>query len=157
MKTEDLMMELERIVTFCKDNNVFPFYGKILEDIYSCSRTPVCASCSSLENYLEAILHFEPTTVFVETYINDWIPNDAQTKKYIADCEKNDDQEGIVAFNKSVKKISMYEGQVYRIKISFLHENFNYGYYKDTDWSVYVDRLEEGREELEFMDENSDE
>ena len=156
MKTEELMNELERIVTFCKDNTIFPFYGKILNNSSIYKLAPLPASCDNLENYLEAILHFEPKTVFIETYINDWIPNERQTKKYIDDYEKKDNQEGIASFNKYVKKISMYEGQVYRFKIFFLHENFEYGYYRDTDWGVYVDVLEEAREELEFMDEDSD-
>ncbi len=155
MTTEELMIELEKVVTFCKDNNIFPFYGKVYHD--SCIlESPKRAGSSNLENYLEAILHFEPTTVFIETEINDWIPNEEQTKKYIDDCEKKDNQEEIVSFNKYVKKISMYEGQVYRFKVYFLHENFEYGYYNDTDWSIYVDMLAEAREEIECMDEDSD-
>ncbi len=156
MKTEDLMTELERIVTFCKDNDVFPFYGKMQLDACCGNQEPVRASSDNLENYLEAILHFEPTTVFVETEINDWIPNEEQTKKYIAYCETNDSQDEIVSFNKYVKRISLYEGQVYSFRISFLHENFNYEYYKQTDWSINVDMLEEAREEIENMDEESD-
>lgn len=156
MTTEEIMNELERIVTFCKDNTIFPFYGKIQPDSFCCNPEPVRASSDNLENYLEAILHFEPTTVFVETEINDWIPNEEQTKKYIAYCEANNIQDDIVFFNKYVKRISLYEGQVYSFRISFLHENFNYEYYQHTDWSINVDMLTEARDEIESMDEDGD-
>lgn len=156
MNTEELVNEQEKIVTFCKDNTIFPFYGKMQHDKFCCNLEPVRASSDNLENYLEAILHFEPTTVFVETEINDWIPNEEQTKKYLAYCEANDSQEEIVSFNKYVKRISLYEGQVYSFRITFLHENFNYEYYKQTNWSINVDMLAEARQEIENMDEDND-
>ena len=110
----------------------------------------------NLENYLEAILHFEPTTVFIETEKNDWIPTESQMNKYFADCEKKGDQEEIANFKKYLKRISKFEGEVFSFRISFLHENFNYEYYIYTDWSGDVEMLDEAREAIESMDEDSD-